>query len=267
MSKISAYHNVSGSQHQARFNTLSKTGFRIISLSCYGDPGHALYAAVWSEESGPAWHAVHGKTAEQYQELFDIFTKEGYSSTIITVTGAGSDARFAGVFEKNGKAFTQRTGLKSITGAEWGESKDRLLQTWQIHAKQENLKLRWISTYGHGDDVRYAAIWQKETPPSYDYFGDPLRDHDGAAFQNEFDLRNKAKQTPALITVYTDDQWYSAIWYDSNPWGTWKAFHGLTSQNYQKTYDEMNKEGFHAVRVQGGGGTGSDIRFAAIFAK
>ena len=32
-----AYHGVNGAQHQANFNTLSAQGYRMISLSVYGD--------------------------------------------------------------------------------------------------------------------------------------------------------------------------------------------------------------------------------------
>jgi Bacterial tandem repeat domain 1 len=42
-----AYHGVKGDQHQANFDNLFAQGFRMISLSVYGDPGDARYAAVW----------------------------------------------------------------------------------------------------------------------------------------------------------------------------------------------------------------------------
>ena len=53
-----AYHGVSGAQHQERFSALSTQGYRMISLSAYGDPGNAHYAAVWVKCTGPAWRAV-----------------------------------------------------------------------------------------------------------------------------------------------------------------------------------------------------------------
>ena len=42
-----AYHGVTSAQHQTNFDKWSAQGYRMISLSVYGDPGNALYAAVW----------------------------------------------------------------------------------------------------------------------------------------------------------------------------------------------------------------------------
>ena len=47
-----AYHGVTSTQHQTNFNNLSAQGFRMISLSVYGDPGDARYAAVWVQRAG-----------------------------------------------------------------------------------------------------------------------------------------------------------------------------------------------------------------------
>ena len=41
-----AYHGVTAAEHQANFDKWSAQGYRMISLSVYGDPGNALYAAV-----------------------------------------------------------------------------------------------------------------------------------------------------------------------------------------------------------------------------
>jgi Bacterial tandem repeat domain 1 len=49
-----AYHGVTGAQHHAHLNNLVAQGYRIISLSVYGDPGNPLYAAVWVRRGGPA---------------------------------------------------------------------------------------------------------------------------------------------------------------------------------------------------------------------
>jgi hypothetical protein len=275
MPAFSAYHNVDGNTHQANVNNLQAKGFRPVSLSCYGDADDPLYAAVWFQTSGPAWRAVHGKSADQYQELFNIFTSEGYSPTIITATGSGSGPTFAGVFEKNGKETLARFGLKP--GGLYPDPTDPRnsgqLASLEIWAHQYHYRMRWISTYGDDDDVCYAAIWEKEQPLSsyYAYLGDPLVDpsgvHNWIYFDVEFQQRRLQGETPALITVYTDAAWYSAIWYRSNPWGDWRAHHHQTASQYQQSFNDLTGAGFHPVRVQGGGDTGSDIRFASIFAK
>src|SRR5262245_25193323 len=95
-----AYHGVTAAQHQANFNAFSAQGYRMISLSVYGDPADARYAAVWVRRSGPAWVAVHGVSAAGYQSFFDTWTARGYVPVIVTATGAVNNAIFAAVFEQ-----------------------------------------------------------------------------------------------------------------------------------------------------------------------
>ncbi|MBA3489429.1 MAG: hypothetical protein H0T78_07775, partial [Longispora sp.] len=44
---FSAYHGVNGATHQQKFNGLSGQGYRIESLSVYGDRNNPQYAAIW----------------------------------------------------------------------------------------------------------------------------------------------------------------------------------------------------------------------------
>src|SRR5258708_29657872 len=78
-----AYHGVSAAQHQANFNQFSAEGYRMISLSVYGDPSSAEYAAVWVQRSGPAWVAVHGVDANGYQTFFNTWTTKGYAPVLV----------------------------------------------------------------------------------------------------------------------------------------------------------------------------------------
>src|SRR6266849_7229947 len=87
-----AYHGVTGAQHQASFNSLSAQGFRMISLSVYGDPGDARYAAVWVQRPGPAWVAVHGVDSAGYQSFFNNWTAKGFVPVRVSATGTSSNA-------------------------------------------------------------------------------------------------------------------------------------------------------------------------------
>jgi Bacterial tandem repeat domain 1 len=72
----------------------------MISLSVYGNPGDARYAAVWVQRQGAAWVAVHGVGNAGYQSFFDISTAEGYVPVLVSATGTSNDAIFAAVFEQ-----------------------------------------------------------------------------------------------------------------------------------------------------------------------
>jgi hypothetical protein len=57
---VAAYHDAMGAYHQNQFDAsdgLLKKGCRIRSLSVYRTTRQTLYAAVWTNESGPAWQA------------------------------------------------------------------------------------------------------------------------------------------------------------------------------------------------------------------
>ena len=66
-----AYIGANGSSHQANIDRLIARGYRIVTLSVYGDPGKPLYAAVWVKRGGPAWAAIHGVNGTQCQAKLD----------------------------------------------------------------------------------------------------------------------------------------------------------------------------------------------------
>ena len=86
-----AYHGVTGAQHQIHFNTLSAQGCRMISLSVYGDPGDARYAAVWLQRGGAGWVAVHGVDGAGYQSFFNNWTAKGYVPVLVSATGSSNN--------------------------------------------------------------------------------------------------------------------------------------------------------------------------------
>src|SRR5579862_2373897 len=93
-----AYHGATSAQHQANFDRLSAGGYRVISLSVYGEPNDARYAAVWVKRSGPAWVAVHGVDSTGYQAFFDTWSGKGYTLDLVSATGDAGNAIFAATF-------------------------------------------------------------------------------------------------------------------------------------------------------------------------
>src|SRR6266478_8064272 len=139
-----AYHGVTGAQHQTNFNDLSAQGFRMISLSVYGDPGDARYAAVWVKRSGPAWVAVHGVDSAGYQSFFNTQTAQGYVPVLVSATGASGNAKFAAVFEKGiAGAWVARHGLTSGPATHVGT-----FQYQDAAAVAAKMILRSVTIYG-----------------------------------------------------------------------------------------------------------------------
>src|SRR6516164_520275 len=119
-----AYHGVTAAEHQAQFNALSAQGYRMISLSVYGDPGDARYAAVWVQRPGPAYVAVHGVNAAGYQSFFNNWTAKGFVPVIVSATGPAGSAIFAAVFEQGiSGPWLARHGMTSGPAANAARSK------------------------------------------------------------------------------------------------------------------------------------------------
>jgi hypothetical protein len=60
------YYGATTAQHQTYFNQWSSAGYRMISLSTYGQPPNNVYAAVWVQRSGPSYWAIHNADGATY---------------------------------------------------------------------------------------------------------------------------------------------------------------------------------------------------------
>ncbi len=258
-----AYHGVTAGEHQASFEKLAGLGYRIVSLSVYGDPGEARYAAVWILRSGPAWVAVHSVDAVGYQTFFNTHTAQGYAPVLVSATGSSGNAVFAAVFEQGVTGpWVARHGMLSGLPAQVGT-----FQHQNRVAAEARMVLRSVTIYGSAADRRYAAVWQAN--PNYVKWHVHPADT-AAAYQTTFDAETQlpgyrlAGYRPAYIAL-PGDQNYCSVFKDDVV-GAWVARHGLTGGEYQKEFDIQTAQGFYPICVQGGG-AGTDTRYAAIFAK
>src|SRR5215469_4104531 len=150
-----AYHVVTGAQHQVNFNKLSAEGYRMVSLSVYGDPGSPLYAAVWVQRGGPAWVAVHGIDAPAYQAFFNQWTAQGFVPVLVSATGGIHNAVFAAVFEQGIQGPWQARHGVPAGPANQGGSFDYLNASFAA----QNLYIRSFAIYGDANKPYYIAVW------------------------------------------------------------------------------------------------------------
>jgi CubicO group peptidase (beta-lactamase class C family) len=258
-----AYHGVTGAQHQTNFNTFSAQGYRMISLSVYGDPGDARYAAVWVQRGGPAWVAVHGVDSAGYQSFFNNWTAKGYAPVLVSAAGGIDNAVFAAVFEQGiAGAWLARHGMTSGPEANAGT-----FQNFTKTARDQKMILRSVAIYGTATDHRYAAVWHAN--PGFVKWhvhpGDTAANYQ-VVFNSETQLAGYqlAAYRPAYVSL-SGDQNYCSVFKDDVV-GAWVARHGMTSADYQAEFDKQNAAGSYPICVQGGG-SGGNTRYAAIFAK
>jgi CubicO group peptidase (beta-lactamase class C family) len=252
-----AYHGVTAAQHQANFDKWSAQGYRMISLSVYGDPGNALYAAVWVQRAGPAWVAIHGVDAVDYQGFFTKWSNAGYFPVLVSATGAINHAVFASVFERGnpGPWF----GRHGMTPADFAAANGSAVNNGQM--------IRSFSIYGTSSDRRYAAIWH----PNPGYVKSHVHPADTAsAYQTNFNAETQLPGVylnayrPAYVALSRDAA-YCSVFKDDFV-GPWVARHGLSGSDYQSFFNQQVADGYYPIVVQGGGTTAAPI-YAAIFAK
>ncbi|HEY3281507.1 MAG TPA: serine hydrolase [Armatimonadota bacterium] len=246
----SAYHGKTSAEHQAQFTALSGQGYRMTSLSVYGDPGDPRYAAVWVKKDGPPWQGFHGMSGSDYPAYFNTWVNKGYRPTLLSATGSGASAIYAGVFEKDSRPFSALHGAT--------ESLFRDQCDW---AQNNGYRLDWAAVYGLPGSPLYAGVWVQNTPrvPWTYTLGDTAEQYQGV-----FNAFTGAGIRPGLTTLSSSGK-YLGIWLDQ-PIGDWVAIHGATSDQYQAELDTLKTQGFYPLHVQGGG-SGSDTRYAALFVR
>ena len=252
----SAYHGVSGAVHQQRFDSLSRQGYRMISVSVYGDRSSPLYAAVWVQRGGPAWAAVHGLSAAAYQAKFDELTAAGHVAVRVSATGSRVDPVFAAIFEKRPAGTSRaRHGLVDGVGTTPGT-----LAYEMAWARANNCIPTSLAIYGGGRDRTYAATWLPN-PGQVTWQAHLMGS--SADYQGFFNAYTSQGLRVAAVDA-SDDLQYAAI-FTGDSVGDWVARHDQTSAQYQAEFDAQAAQGRYPISVQGGG-LGAGIRYASVFA-
>jgi CubicO group peptidase (beta-lactamase class C family) len=255
-----AWHNINSATLQTNFDTYYAQGYRFVSLSIYGSMPAPLFAAVMVRRPNVIpQYARWGLNAADYQAAFDSYASQGYGQSIISVTGTADQPTFAGVWEPMSPIPLTRFGLSAsdlanLYQAARFDSGGNLLPSTTMPLS--------LDVYGDRGNRRYAVVMAPNTA-STGWNGDGT-DESAAAYQTRFNLQTSIGGRPYLVAP-TDDGDYASVFRDDQI-GPWQARHGLTPQEYQQTFNTLTAEGFFPIQVQGGG-TGNNIRLAAIFTK
>ena len=270
------YPGVDSAKHQTNVETLRAQGYRMISLSVYGDADSPLYAAVWVKRSGPKWEAVHGVNSTAYETFINEWKSKGYKPVLVSATGPRANAVYAAVVEE---------------GAE-GEDKKEVLfdQFLELNAdtssdsiRMRNLLLRSFAIYGEPTDRRVIAVWQ----PNPGYVKWFVQGVSAADFTQNIDLNTQlpgyfkadsgfdgsTKQlSPGRLNGYrlagaalSAYEVYCYVFADDVV-GPWKERHGMTRVECEAELKDQKDAGYYPICLQGGGTTAKPV-YAAIFAK
>ncbi len=240
-----------GSPPTARCRT-TRTAVSASSRVSQNSPDH--YAAIWTKLGPVPFIARHGLTGAEYQAEFDKHLNDGFRLTSVSGYEVGGQPHFAAIWRKQpGGALTARHGL---TAAQYQAEFDKNAAA--------GLTLAWVDGYTVGGADFYAAIWEKRNAPPAMIARHNLT---SAQYQAEFDKNLNNGFRLELVNGYAvgAEPRYAAIW-RKEPSPPWAARHGLTSEQYQAAFDDMNGKGFHLVHVNGFK-AGSQTLFTGIWEK
>lgn len=159
--------------------------------------------------------------------------------------------------------FTSMPAMAAEWVARHGLTSAQYQKTFNDYTKK-GFRLTSVSGYASGGKARYAALWTKQSGPTW------VSRHGLTArqYQKAFnDFVNKKDYRLTFVNGYSigGNVRYAAIW-EKKSGPKWAARHGLTANQYQKTVNDMSKKGFGLTHVSAFSVNGSP-RFAAIFEK
>jgi hypothetical protein len=202
---------------------------------------------------GAPWEAHHGLTPMAYQQMFDMLAGQGYRLSHVTGYSVGGQETYAGIWEKcTAPPWEARNGL---TSAAFQQVFDALVA--------QGYRLVEVSSYGVGSTELHAGIWEQRSGPDW------KANHGLTAteYQQTFDTLVAQGYRPIHVSGYSTsgEERYSAIW-EMCEGGAWEARHGLTSTEYQQSFDALVGAGYRPLQVSGDNVGGQDV-YAAIFDK
>ncbi len=251
-----AYIGVTAAQHQANVTRLTADGYGMISLSVYGDPAEAQYAAVWVNRPMAKWAEIHGVSATAYQDWFNSMAAQGYASALVSVTGSGTGAIFAAVMTAG--VTGGWTARHNMSAADFATQNATARACGQLPV--------CVSVYGDPGSPAYAGVW-RANPGFTKWIVNPADSADAYpatfAAQTQLPGYGLAGWRPACVAV-SANQAYCSVYTDDYV-GPWVARSALSAAEFQAEAATQRQAGRYPILVQGGG-SGASIVYAAVFA-
>ncbi len=254
---VVSYHGVTGTSHQLQYSLLQPNGYRMVSLAVAGGLANARYSAVWIQQSGPTWAAVHGVTKVQYQAQAAAWTSAGYRAKLVAASGVGSDAVFAAVWVQDGVTVGYYDSLQ-LSSLALTPDNDQVTTTADSQASQGR-RLVSCASYRESGIDRWVAVFEPDA--SKIAWGVTAGD-DLSTFGYKFNEYTLGEARPSFVSV-ADSQLYTAVYRDDRI-GNWQMVVGRTSAQLTADKATFDQQGLFPICIAAGG-IGSAARYSAIF--
>jgi CubicO group peptidase (beta-lactamase class C family) len=243
------------SDFTGRVKELVPQGFRLLSLSMYGDPFNSRFAAVWDKRSGPEWRWYLGYTIADFEKLYQDNRIDQFYPVLVTATGGGSNTRISGVFEQMASSQATELTLNQSLEAFNTEVANRAEQGWLIR----NATI--CDDPQHPPTV--AAVWERNTQ---NVAWNAFAGLSGAEHQTYFGVEWSGWARLAFVTASTQHR-FLAIYRDDQIGPIGQGFiarHNLALNDFLAEQKSQLANGFYTTCFQGYG-PDTNRGYAAIF--
>jgi hypothetical protein len=145
-----AYHGVSETDHQQRFDQLVAQGFRPVNLAVVTIDGARRYAGYYEQRDVGTFVAQQALAAAAYQAAFDANAAAGRHLAYVNAYSDGSGPRFSAIWQSEAPAGPARHGMSS---SDYQAKHDTELNAGRL--------TRAVTGYESGSTARFAAYWTR----------------------------------------------------------------------------------------------------------
>jgi CubicO group peptidase (beta-lactamase class C family) len=199
------------------------------------------------------WVARDGMTSDAYQKNFDAFGKDGFR--LVSVSG----------YVENGQVLYAALWRK-LPAVAWAAKHGLSLADFKkaiTDFRKDGMNLVYVDGYEVNNAPYFAGIWEKSSAAA------PLIKigRNDAQYQSDYTALVKKGYRLLHVSGYTKGSTaqYVSIW-DKSPGPLMKARNGLSPTDFQTTFDDLKKQGYHLKEVSGYSPGGND-EYAAIWEK
>ncbi|CAM1501462.1 Fc.00g034460.m01.CDS01 [Cosmosporella sp. VM-42] len=248
-----ARHGMTSIDYQDTFGELVNDGYRLTYVSGYTISDDSRFAAIWDKDVTSDWVARHGMTSAEYQSQFNVIAAQGFRPRLVNGYTVQGEARFAALWDKSPVA--DWVARHDMTSSQYQSEFDNFVS--------QGFRLTHVSGYTQGDQVLYAALWEKSGTDVDWVAHHGLTSADYQKLSDQY-VGNGFRTILVNGYVVNNVDYYVAIW-DKSPSGSWVSRHGMSSTDYQSEVDKWVALGYRLTVVSGYTLNSKDDRYAAIF--
>ncbi len=226
--------NLTSSDFHADFEDRSADGYMVTDIEVTEMDGTQRVSAVWQKNTdGRGWHSHRNLTNDEFHNKWTTYREQGYRLIDQEAYVLDGDRFYAGVWVENREGLNWGS-YRNVTSAEFH---DKYLEYKDAGYIPTN-----IEAYAMAGDVRYSAIWVKNTE-GLDWV--LLRNMTSDEYHDRFEQYNGRYRVHQVVSYRRDGaQNYAAIWIENKNGRGWKALRDMTAESYGNNWARFNDAGY-----------------------